>query len=314
MNRHLSKFVTMLGIFVVGILSFSRVENASATQVYLNVTPVSFEYELSPGSEQNGSFIVSNKGDQAVYYEAKATPYYATDEEGKGIVVSYDKKSTHTQIVEWVTFENPSGQIAPNSSIEVKFSIKVPSDAIAGGQYTALMVSNSNEKPNEAGGISISEIANIGPVVYTKVSGESITTEGEILSHDVSGFRFEPPISATSIVKNNGNVHANATYTMKVTPLFGGESIYNNEENPGTTIVLPDSTRYYNMAWTAEQGAPSIGVFKVESEVKIFDNVSKIEKIVIVCPMWILISVGAFIVALIFWIVFRVKSRKAESA
>lgn len=311
MNKHLSRFVVLAGIFIASLLSLSRVENAAATQVHLNVTPVSFEYELDPGNEQSGSFLVSNKGSIMVYYEAKATPYYATDEDGKGIVVSYDKKSTHTQIADWVTFENPSGQIEPNSSIEIKFTIKVPEDAVAGGQYAALMVSNSNENPKNAG-ISISEIANIGPVVYAKINGDDMVMKGEILSHDISGFRFEPPISATSTVRNDGNVHADATYTLRVYPLFGGESIYNNEENPGSTTVLPDSTRYYSMSWTAEKGAPSIGIFKVESEVKIFDEVSKIEKIVIICPMWVIISVGAFIVALIFWIVFRVKSRKEE--
>lgn len=313
MNKHLSKFVIALGLFAAGLIGLFHTENASATQVYLNVTPVSFNFDLNPGDKQTGSFFVTNKGDKLVYYEAKATPYYATEEDGNGIKVSYDKKSTHTQIVDWVTFETPTGQIEPNSTTEIKFSIDVPEDIHGGGQYAALMVSNSNENPKENGGISISEIANIGPVVYAKVSGE-MTMKGEILAHDVQGFRFEPPISATSTVRNDGNVHADATYILKVYPLIGGESIYNNEEKPASTTVLPDSTRYYSVAWTAEQGAPAIGIYRVESEVRIFDQVSKISKIVIICPMWVLITVSAFIVALIVWIILRIKARKAESA
>ena len=313
MNKHISKFVLALGFFVAGVISLNRVEDVSAGQVHLKVTPVSFEYDLDPGSSQNGTFIVSNKGDKTVYYNTKATPYYATDGKDGGIDVSYDKKSTHTQIADWVTFESPTGQIEPNSSIEVKFTINVPEDAPGGGQYAALMISNSDDSPKESDGISISEIANIGPVVYAKVSGD-ITTKGEILSHNVDGFRFEPPISASSTVHNSGNVHAEATYTLRVFPLFSSESIYNNEEKPASITVLPDSTRFYTVAWTTENGAPSLGIFKVESEVKIFDEVSKIEKTVIICPIWVLISVGVFIIALVFWIVFRVKSRKGETS
>lgn len=313
MNKHLSKFVIMLGIFSAGLMSLFHTENASASQIHLNVTPVSFNYELNPGDSQSGSFMVSNKGDKTVYYEAKATPYYATEENGDGMKVFYDQKSAYTEIADWVNFETPAGQIEPGNNAEIKFTINVPEDAHGGGQYAALIVSNSSENPREAGGISISEIANIGPVVYAKINGD-ITMDGKILSHDIQGFRFEPPISATSVVKNDGNVHADAVYTLKVYPLFGGESIYNNEEKPASTTVLPGATRYYTVAWTAEHGAPSLGIFKVKSEVKMFDQTSTIEKIVIVCPMWTLIAVGAFIVALIFWITFRIKSRKAESA
>ena len=309
MNKHISKFVLVLGFLAAGIMSLGRTEDVSASQVYLKVTPVSFEYELDPGSSQRGTFIVANKGDKPVYYEAKATPYYATESKENGLTVSYDKRGTHTQIADWVTFEAPSGQIDAKSSIEINFTINVPEDAPGGGQYAALMVSNSDENPKEASGISISEIASIGPVVYAKVNGD-IITKGEILSHDTDGFRFEPPISVNSTVKNNGNVHADVTCTLKVYPFFGGESIYNNEDDPASITVLPESTRFYSVAWTAEKGAPSAGIFKVESEVKIFDQVSTIKKVVIICPMWILISVGAFIIALIFWIVFRFKARK----
>lgn len=312
MNKHLSKIVIVLGIFVSGLVGIFHTEDAVASQVYLNVTPVSFHYTLDPGDSQSGNFLVSNKGDKTIYYEAKAVPYYATEEDGN-MKVFYDQKSSHTEIADWVTFENQSGQIEPGSSAEIKFTIDVPSDAHGGGQYAALIVSNSSENPRETGGISISEVANIGPVVYAKINGD-IVTKGEIISHDIQGFRFEPPISATSIVKNEGNVHAEAIYTMRVYPLFSDESIYSNEERPASITVLPGATRYYSVTWTADKGAPSIGVYKVKSEVQMFDQFSTLEKIVIICPMWVMITVGAFIVALIFWIIIRVKSRKAEIA
>ena len=311
MEKHITKFVLALGVFMAGLLGLSRVEDVQADQLHMKVTPVSFEYDLDPGSKQSGSFTVMNEGSSSVYYQAEAKPYFIADKEGGGIDVSYDKESTHTQIANWVKFDVPSGEIAPNSSIEVNFTIEVPEDAPGGGQYTALMVSNSETKP-DSNGISISEVANIGPVVYAKVSGNTIA-KGEILSNEIEGFRFEPPISASATVRNDGNVHADVTYTMHVYPLFGGESIYNNEDRPARTTVLPGTTRFYTVSWTADQGAPSVGIYKVQSEVKMFDQVSNIEKIVIICPMWVLIIITIFILALIFWIISRVKARKAEA-
>lgn len=313
MKSHISKFVVALGLFMAGVVGLSWSENAFATKIHLRINPVSLEHELDPGGTASGSFNVNNDGDNVIYYHAKATPYYLTSTDDGGLDVSYDKESTYTQIANWVTFENPDGEIAPNSQVEIKYTISVPKDAPGGGQYSALLVAASDIKDEDLKEqTSVSEIANVGPVVYAKVSGDIITT-GEIISNEINGFLFNPPITASTKVKNTGNVHADATYILRVFPIFGGESIYNNEEHPGTATLLPGSTRYFTASWSADEGAPSIGIYKVQSEVKIFDEVSKVEKVVIICPVWVLILIAVFILAMIFWIVSRAKARKAAA-
>lgn len=312
MLKRLPKSILTVAFFAATLLSFGYTPDASATKLHLKTTPLSFDYELNPGDVKEGKFTVTNKGDETINYQTNAVPYYMTDDENGGLKVSYDVRSTHTQIADWVTFLAPTGQIAPNSSVDIEFLITVPEDATSGGQYAALLVSNSNTDIEATDGISIAEIANIGPVIYAKVNGSDITTTGTISTNDISGFLFNPPITASATVHNTGNVHADAKYILKVYPLFGGESIYNNEDHPSIATVLPGSTRYHAVSWTSEDGAPGIGIYKVEFTVRMFDDVAKVEQTIIICPVWTLVAVSVFIIALIIWLVSRVKSRKAE--
>ncbi|MBQ3467998.1 hypothetical protein IJH19_00420 [Candidatus Saccharibacteria bacterium] len=313
MKSPVTKFVLALGILAAGLISLNWTEDVSATKVHLRVSPVSLEHDLDPGESTTGSFNVFNDGDNTLYYHAAASPYYLSSTDKGGLDVSYNKESTYTQIANWITFTSPDGEIAPGGKAEIKYKITVPKDAPGGGQYAALLVATRDTKEDAAKkDTSVSEVANVGPVVYAKISGD-IITKGEITSNEINGFLFAPPITASSKVKNSGNVHADATYIMRVYPLFSNETIYNNEEHPGIATLLPDSTRYFTASWSADEGAPSIGIYRVQSEVKISDTVSKVEKLVIICPMWVLILIIIFILAVIFWIVSRVKARKAAA-
>lgn len=310
MNRHITKFVVALGIFMAGLLCLNKTEEASAINVKLRASPTSFDYTLNPGETISGSFKIRNEGPTEIDYDVFAKPYYTESEKGGGLNVRYDIENDYTRIASWVTFDKESGHIAPDDTAEINFTIKVPTDVPGGGQYTALLISTDGKHSEQKKeGININETVSLGPIVYAKINGHTRET-GEIDKNEISGFLFNPPFTVNSIVKNTGNVHAKATYVMRVFPLFGGESIFNNEDNPDTVMLLPGTTRYYELAWDADHGAPSIGIYKVQSEIKIFDQVSKVEKTVIVCPMWVLILIIVFVLAAVFWIIFRIRARK----
>ena len=308
MNKRFSGYLIAVGLLMSGIIAINRVNDAVAKEINIQVSPASFEYSLNPGEIVNGEFLFVNRGDMTIDYEAKATPYSSTsDTENGGQKVDYQTESNYTQITKWVTFsDNSKGVLAPGEDVKISFSVSVPKDVPNGGQYAALLVESKASRSNPEDGTSIAENASIGPVIYAKVNGSTRET-AEIVKNDTNGFIFNPPIVVDSIVKNTGNVHTKASYIMRVYPFFGGESIYSNEDNPSTVMVLPDASRYFSLSW---DGAPAIGIYKVQSEVRIFDQVSKIEKIVIICPMWVLILIIAFILAVIFWIVSRIKTRK----
>ena len=148
--------------------------------------------------------------------------------------------------------------------------------------------------------------SNDGIVIIAEVEGGNTRREGQVLETKIPTILFNPPITATSLVENTGNVHATATYTLQVFPLFGDEEVYTNEENPATLTILPETQRFNSISW---DGAPQLGIFRVRETVSILDDTQTIEKIVFLCPIWFLFLVLLIIFFAIFWLVSRVRSR-----
>ncbi|MBQ9180593.1 hypothetical protein IJ135_00645, partial [Candidatus Saccharibacteria bacterium] len=118
---------------------------------------------------------------------------------------------------------------------------------------------------------------------------------------------------ASFTVNNTGNVHMDIDYYLQVYPLFSGEEVYTNEENPSHAIVLPETSRYISQEWSE---TPQIGIFKVRQTVMFGSDDSQksvTEKMVIVCPIWLLFIIFFIIAAIIIWIVMRVRGRNKTS-
>ena len=128
-----------------------------------------------------------------------------------------------------------------------------------------------------------------------------------MIENKIPTFLFNPPISASSIVENTGNTHANVKYVLQVYPFFGDEEVYTNEEDPTTLVLLPDTRRLNTVSW---EGAPSLGIFRVKQTVSFWDETSTTEKLVFLCPIWFIFIVLLIIFCAIFWIVSRVRNRK----
>ena len=152
----------------------------------------------------------------------------------------------------------------------------------------------------------------IASLVFVEVSGD-ITVKGEITDNEIPSFYSKPPIRASFMVKNEGNTHALVSYYLQVFPLFSGEEIYTTEEDPGKNYVLPGSSRMITQTW---ENTPSIGIFKVRQTVY-YDSTdgkpSVTEKMVIICPVWLIFLIIFGIVAIIVWIIFRIRSRKKSA-
>ena len=310
MKNHLPKAIVLLGLFVSTLLGLNITNDVSAETLGIGISPAEFVIELKPGQAYIEEFTVENRGDEDVSYRASISPYQQLDLDNGETEASYTTKNEYTEIVDWIQFiEGEEGTIPVGEKVRVKFSIHVPDDAPGGGQYAVPFITTTNNETKPTDGSALGQSLSGGPVIYASIDGVT-RREGVIKANDIDGFLLNPPFRASTTVTNSGNIHTYATQVMKVYPMFSSESIYNNEESPATFMVLPGNTKYNAVNWTADQGAPSIGIYKVISEVRIFDETSTTERTVIVCPMWVLILIIVFILAVIFWIVARVRSRK----
>ena len=269
---------------------------------FLQISPTKQKVSIEPGTSYTSSMKVQNIGEGKFTYSVEAVPYSVTDD---NYTQNYNNVGAHSQIAEWITFDErtQTGTLNAGDEVEVGFTINVPKDAPAGGQYAAIMAS-TGDGSSEAN--NVRTINRVGMIFYASVAGETRKT-GSIVSNSIPSIVFNPPVTVTSLVENTGNVEATAKYTFKIWPLFDKETVYNNEDEQGTLDIMPDTRRFGTMSW---DGAPKLGVFWVEQTVTFLDQVSTNKKLVFICPLWLLFVIFAIIFFMIFWLVSRARGRK----
>ncbi|MBR5620931.1 hypothetical protein IKW75_00355 [Candidatus Saccharibacteria bacterium] len=301
----LAAFVAALSL---GALTFAfNAADVAAEQapIHLQVSPVKQKISLTPGASYTGTFKVQNAGAMAFNYSVNATPYSVT---GENYNPDYTSVTTYSHMADWITFDKATekGLLQPGETVNVKYTVNVPKDAPAGGQYAALMAQTEDGNDNNA---TIAVVHRVGMILYAAVPGET-RSEGEIIKNTVNTFYFNPPLTVTSLVKNTGNIEQTAKYHVKVYPLFSNEAYFNTddaEEGAYDRDVVPETSRFNSITW---EQAPSIGIFYVEQSIEFAGQTSTVGKLVLICPLWLLFVVFALLFFIIFWLISRARDRK----
>ncbi|MBO7720548.1 hypothetical protein J6S35_02875 [Candidatus Saccharibacteria bacterium] len=286
----------------------ARAEEGQRNAIHLQVSPTKQKISLAPGSSYVGTFKVQNVGAAEFNYSVYATPYSVINEDYSP---SYEGLTNYTQIAEWITFDTKTatGKLQPGTSVDVAYTVNVPKDAPAGGQYAALMAQTEDGNDTNA---TVAVVHRVGMILYAAVPGDTRET-GEIIKNTVNTFYFNPPLTVSSLVKNTGNIEQTATYNVKIYPLFSNEAIFSNEEKPDKEKqldIIPETSRFNSITW---EGAPRIGIFSVEQTIEFAGQVSTNKKLVLICPLWLLFVIFAMLFFIIFWLVSRARDRKRQA-
>ncbi|MBQ5812250.1 hypothetical protein IIW29_01580 [Candidatus Saccharibacteria bacterium] len=280
-------------------------------QHIFTLTPMNQDIDLEAGQTYSGSITVVNPSDATTdfSYKVSVSPFNMVGEE---YTVDLATEYNRSMITKWITIENSSGTLKPNESGEIKFTIKVPEDAPAGGQYAAIIVTSDNASSGDEG-LSVQSVLEMASIIYGRVAGET-THGGEILENKIPSFAVTTPVVLEAKIRNDGNVHDYANYTITVTDFFTGNVILPTEENDGhySEVIMPEST-YHSQREI--NNLPAVGVVKVTQTIRFNGVPSTAESTIIICPIWfmalILLTISA-IVATIVAIVKKNRKRKKE--
>ena len=293
-------------------------ETQIATSMF--VSPMKEKMVLTPGEVYEGTIDVANANTSKydLEYHVSVGSYNLTKNELNNDdygAVDTTIRSNYNRMVDWITIDKPEGIVTPNGTETVVYRINVPKDAPAGSQYATLLVTDKTDIPenmsSDDGTSNVMIESRIQMVVslFANVTGETIR-EGSISENTMPSFLTNGPLTATSMARNDGNIYTDAEYVLQVWPLFSSEEICTNEENPETSLVLPETERYH----TQTCDLPTMGIFKAKQTVSIFGKTSITEKLVIICPIWLLFIIIFVIIALIIWIIIKIRSRGKAGA
>lgn len=275
------------------------------TEKLFTVQPMSRRFSLEAGGTYTGSITIVNPSDSTENfdYQVAVEPY--------GLISNNDtfsSASVYSRIVDWITIDNPSGSIAPNDDQIINYTINVPDNAPAGGQYATLVVTQSSDSLTGNGSVNINTILALASVIYADVTGITVR-DGAILNNYVPSFSFDPSITLSSTIENKGNVHSDSITIIKVTNNFTGETVFplDEQDNKFKEIILPETTRYitHNI-----DNLPLLGSFKVTQTIYFNDTVSEVEQNLIICPLWFIFIVAFTVVTLIALIVARIRHHR----
>ncbi|MBQ3294779.1 hypothetical protein IJG98_03615 [Candidatus Saccharibacteria bacterium] len=301
MSKLTIKLKTLIAIIATTLFAFLPAASTYAIGQFA-ISPMFQQITLTPGETYSGNFEVINPGDNTIdfRYTVRVEPFSVEGLDN----LSFTANGSYNQIVDWIELSREEGIISPNETQEVRFSIHVPEDAPAGGQYAAIMVT-SEEYRLDNSTVDLREKYEASHLLYTEVAGETVR-KGKIDNVNVPSFLLSGNIAGSATITNEGNVHSQATHTMQIFPLFSSEEVYTNEENPKAAWIMPGNTAYTSVSWDE---TPSVGIFHVIYNVEYEGVESKVDKIVIVCPLWLLF----LILLAIFLIIFRILSAKKRS-
>lgn len=280
-----------------------------AEGIGISMSPPNQKIVLNAGESYTGSFTVSNAqtNDGDFRYVVEVKPFYVDGDDN----IIYQDTEGYNQIVNWTKVNPVSGVLPLGGSEKIDFTINVPSNAPAGGQYMAITVTSNlgktkgDDEENELG-LNMTQNISMAHIVYTEIAGTTIR-QGEIQSADVPSFLLNGNITASSTIKNTGNTHGTAAYKLQVFPLFSNEEVYTNEEKPDEKTILPDRSLYNETVWDK---TPDVGIFNVKYTVEFEGVTTEVSKLVIKCPIWLMFIIIFVIFALVFYFVARARARK----
>lgn len=305
------KFILMALLTLITV-SWGTATNVFADEIQsaLIVSPMYQKVILTPGETKEMSVKISNPNasTNTLEYSVFVGSFnHGTNSDPDQ--VDTETVTSYNQIMDWITLEKEAGKVAPNETDVVNFTITVPESAPAGGQYATIIFRDDTSKSTSgSNNVNIESTAQMASIIYAEIAGKTINT-AEILENNVPSFSFTNEFRATSLVKNTGNVHTDAQYTLQVWPLGSDEEICTNEEDADTNLIMPGMERYYSEVCTL----PLAGIFRAKQTVKIFGEISEVEKIIIVCPLWLLAIVIFAIIMAIVYFVAKSKSRGRSS-
>jgi hypothetical protein len=252
------KIIICLSVFTFLTLCLLCSPSAKAASQGIQISPINYAYEISPGSSTNAQFIISNVTDQPMSYVLETENFTNVSDDGAPSFGGVSEPEMGiTTLKDWINIpvSDKEGTIAPGDNKMIQFSIDIPLGADPGGHYAALFAKQITKTPE---GKTVLGVQNrVGALVLVTVPG-NVTKGAEISDFTYTKFFWKNPAEFSMKVKNTGSVHYDSQAKVTLTSLLGKKS----EVDLGKHTIIPKFSRDYSGKWSKKY---PFGIYKISA-------------------------------------------------
>ncbi len=286
--RFLFPVATLIVAAGIGLNDFTTVAAAPTPApndtVQITLSPTKQRVDISPGATTKGTFTIRNTGKTPFSFKVYAAPYTVTSD--ANYTPGFTQETPRTQINRWISFAKTAYLLQPDASVEVPYSITVPTSIPAGSQYAAIFAETDGQNAG-----SVITKKRVGMLVYAKPKGTT-KSSGNVDFNTISPIIIGSLLTSTAKVTNTGNTDFDTTVRLEQKTVFGG----NNQTTEQIRTVLPETTRTVDL--TTRSLAP-VASYTVTQSATVNGKVfSKITTVYVISPL-----VAFFAAALVFLLI-----------
>lgn len=238
-------YISFFGIILLfSILIASPAAGLARTAPPFSLEPMNDHFQLTSGGTYQGSFTVTNEGDEARNMRIALTNFTLT--EGGSFKALTGEGSTDHSLSDYVTFSPSSAELGPGETVEVQYSVDLPEDAAPKPRWASLIVTSKEAaQTTEEGSNAMTFQINLNfSYVFalfqrrggaTQSSGRigsvNAKSEGESLTVEAPFYN-----ESQSIAETDGYVEVRNAF---------GESVLRYEFS-ADQLVLPESKRIFS--------------------------------------------------------------------
>ena len=303
----LSLLSIFLGVFVTQSDASAWVDPEGA--VHLVASPsIDKLGTLEPGKSYTRTISLTNNSEKDITFMIKPLSFKAKDDNYSYVWGISD--SQYSKIADWTDIDSDKTRtLSPGESEQFNYTISIPQDQTGGAQHMMVSVQILNDEDQEDTMIQAETLLNLQ--VYSNIAGD-LDARAHLISQEIPSFSFNPIIRTVSVIENIGNVNLDINYSVKIIDAISGKLAY---EASTEKVLMPESKRIVEQNW---DGAPLLGLFNTYQEITYINEdgektVATLEKLVFICPIWLILVVVAMLVLFVLAIIFNRKKKKANS-
>lgn len=264
----------------------------------ITLSPSSRRYKLNAGQTTNESLTIINDGKTNYDFLVYSRPYSVNNEFYEP---NFTKTTANADAYAWVQFPKAKYHLDAGQSVKIDYTIRVPAQAAPGGHYGVIFA----ETQPPSGPVQENAVIRkkrVGSLIYATVNG-SVIEKGQATQATIPFWQLQPPLTAYSKVRNDGNTDFDNSTVFKVKDVFGNTKF---EQTKDYTVLPGGVERRIPFEWP---GSSWFGFYKVEISQTVLGKKTDSTGYVLMMPRYLPVLVIVFIVigAIYAWIRHRKK-------